>query len=78
MLQFNVDKFGKSCLELVKQLSSADVEALNCNILICVFWTILKSYNEAAKHNKLVSDLCEQLCSIVQYEPNLSCGQFMF
>ncbi|CAD5195383.1 unnamed protein product [Musa acuminata subsp. malaccensis] len=51
--EFNVDKFGKSCLELVKQLSSADVEALNCNILICVFWTILKSYNEAAKHNKL-------------------------
>ncbi|URD79238.1 U3 small nucleolar RNA-associated protein 10 [Musa troglodytarum] len=51
--EFNVDKFGKSCLELVKHLSSADVEALNCNLLICVFWTILKSYNEAAKHNKL-------------------------
>ncbi|URD79236.1 U3 small nucleolar RNA-associated protein 10 [Musa troglodytarum] len=28
--EFNVDKFGKSCLELVKHLSSADVEALNC------------------------------------------------
>ncbi|KAJ8511645.1 hypothetical protein OPV22_002079 [Ensete ventricosum] len=58
--EFNVDKFGKSCLELVKQLSSADVEALNCNILICVFWTILKSYNEAAKHNKL-EDFAENI-----------------
>ncbi|WOL10215.1 hypothetical protein Cni_G18969 [Canna indica] len=54
--ELNVNKFDKYHVELVNQLFTADVEVLNHNLLICIFWTLLKSYAEAANHNRMEDD----------------------
>lgn len=58
-LQLNLHRSDDYYIELVNQLFTADVGILNRNLLLCIFWSLLRSFNEAANHNKLVSDLRE-------------------
>jgi len=56
-LQFNMDKFDKSCIGLVDQLLSMDVETLNIKIHICIYWCILKACTETVKGSNSVCSL---------------------
>ncbi|ONK73498.1 uncharacterized protein A4U43_C04F32240 [Asparagus officinalis] len=58
--EFSLDKFEKSCLGLVDQLLSTDVETLNIKIHICIYWCVLKACSESVKRSAS-ADHCEQL-----------------
>ncbi|XP_074584883.1 uncharacterized protein At3g06530 [Curcuma longa] len=51
--ELNLHRCDDYYIELVNQLFTADVGILNRNLLLCIFWSLLRSLNEAANHNKL-------------------------
>ncbi|XP_010275398.1 PREDICTED: uncharacterized protein At3g06530 isoform X2 [Nelumbo nucifera] len=54
--EFNVEKLDKGCSAFFCQLFDCNFKALNANLLICIYWTLLKGFISTAPQGTLVDN----------------------
>ncbi|XP_039121366.1 uncharacterized protein At3g06530-like [Dioscorea cayenensis subsp. rotundata] len=58
--EFYMEKFDKVCSGFVDQLFSADLDAMNSKIMVCIFWSLVQACAEAA-HQDSSEYCCDQI-----------------
>lgn len=61
-----MEKFDKVCSGFVDQLFSADLDAMNSKIMVCIFWSLVQACAEAAHQD---SSVCVYLYFWLKFMP---------